>query len=159
MKGLMRLFEQRIRGIRLIELVGLLLVFGLIFWVCVSKAREGEDIRRINELDRQIATEQAAVDTLRIKVAQLERPGRLEQLAVEYLGMKPTDPNHEARLESLGEISRATSKAVSPVSTIVPAPPLRAAPASAGPADDLITVAPARKAPEVASAAGRTGGR
>ncbi|HTM80034.1 cell division protein FtsL [Asticcacaulis sp.] len=159
MNGLMRLFEQRVRGIRLIELVGGILMFGLIFWVCISKAREGEDVRRMNELDRQIAVEQEAVNSLKIKVAQLERPGRLEQLAVEYLGMKPTDPNHEARLESLGEISRTTSQAVSPASTIAP-PPARPAPVSA-PADDLITVAPARKAPEVASQSTttRAGGR
>jgi hypothetical protein len=159
MKGLMRLFEQRIRGIRLIELVGGILMFGLIFWVCISKAREGEDIRRMTELDRQIAAEQEAVNGLKIKVAQLERPGRLEQLAVEYLGMKPTDPNHEARLEALGEISRATSKAVSPASTIAPAP--KPAPAPASTPDDLITVAPARKAPEVASqsTSTRAGGR
>lgn len=159
MNGLMRLFEQRVRGIRLIELVGGILMFGLIFWVCISKAREGEDVRRMNDLDRQIAVEQEAVNGLKIKVAQLERPGRLEQLAVEYLGMKPTDPNHEARLESLGEISRTTSQAVSPASTIAPAPP-RSAPVSA-PTDDLITVAPARKAPEIAAqtASGRAGGR
>ncbi len=157
MNGLMRLFEQRVRGIRLIELVGLVLVFGLILWVCVSKAREGEDVRRMNELDRQIATEQSAVNDLKIQVAQLERPGRLEQLAIQYLGMKPTDPNHEARLESLGEISRTRSLPVSPASTIAPAPP-KAEPVAA-PADDLITVTPAGKAPEVASAAGRTGGR
>ena len=157
MNGLMRLFEQRVRGIRLIELVGLVLVFGLIFWVCVSKAREGEDVRRMNDLDRQIAAEQEAVDGLKIQVAQLERPGRLEQLAIEYLGMKPTDPNHEARLESLGEISRAGSQPISTVSTIAPAPP-RPVTAPANPADDLIAVAP-RQAPEVASAAARRGGR
>ncbi len=157
MNGLMRLFEQRVRGIRLIELVGLVLVFGLIFWVCVSKAREGEDVRRMNDLDRQIAAEQDAVNGLKIQVAQLERPGRLEQLAIQYLGMKPTDPNHEARLESLGEISRASSLPVSPASTIAPPPP-KPAPVAA-PADDLITVAPARKAPEIASAANRSGGR
>ena len=160
MNGLMRLFEQRIRGIRLIELVGLVLVFGLIFWVCVSKAKEGEDIRRMNDLDRQIAIEQEAVNGLKIKVAQLERPGRLEQMAIDYLGMKPTDPNHEARLESLAEISRATSRPMSPASTIAPAPAAQAP--VAAPADDLITVAPARKAPEVApkiaSAATRSGG-
>ena len=158
MNGLMRLFEQRVRGIRLIELVGGVLMFGLIFWVCLSKAKEGEDIRRMNDLDRQIAEEQTAVNGLKIQVAQLERPGRLEQLAIEYLGMKPTDPNHEARLESLGEISRTSSKAMSPASTIAPAPP-KPAPVVTNPADDLITVAPARKAPEVASAAVRSGGR
>ena len=158
MNGLMRLFEQRVRGIRLIELVGLVLVFGLILWVCVSKAREGEDVRRMNDLDRQIAEEQEAVNGLKIQVAQLERPGRLEQLAIQYLGMKPTDPNHEARLESLGEISRSGSQPISPASTIAPPPP-KPAVAPPNPSDDLITVAPARKAPEVASAAAHTGGR
>jgi cell division protein FtsL len=139
MNGFMRLFEQRVRGFRLIELIGMVLVFALILWVCASKAREGEDVRRMNDLDRQIAEEQQAVDGLKIKVAQLERPGRLEQLAVQYLGMKRTDPNHEAAIESLGEISRTGSR---PVSTAPTAAPVVAAPApaaaSAG-ADDLIT--------------------
>jgi len=158
MSRFLKLFEQRVRGVRLIELVGGLLMFGLIFWVCVSKAREGEDIRRMNELDRQIAVEQAAVDSLRIKVAHLERPDRLEQMAVQYLGMKRTDPSHEARLESLGEISRATSRPVSPVTAPAPVTP---APAPADTADDLIAVSPVHAAPQVAAqaASGRAGGR
>ena len=165
MNGLMRLFEQRVRGIRLIELVGGVLMFGLIFWVCLSKAKEGEDIRRMNDLDRHIAAEQTAVDGLKIQVAQLERPGRLEQLAVQYLGMKPTDPNHEARLESLAEISRTGSRPVSQTPVVAPAVPAPPPAPAAGQGDDLITVtpvtaAPTRKAPEVAaSASGRTGGR
>lgn len=140
MKGFVRLFEQRVRGFRLIELVGLVLVFVLILWVCVSKAREGEDVRRMNDLDRQIAEEQRTVDGLRIKVAQLERPGRLEALAVQVLGMQRTDPNHEAQLESLPEISRTGSRPVA--ATPAPAAPA-AAPASAPAAasDDLITEA------------------
>jgi hypothetical protein len=147
MNGFVRLFEQRVRGIRLIELVGVVLVFGLIFWVCVSKAREGEDIRRISDLDRQIAEEQEAVGTLKIKVAQLERPGRLEQLAVTYLGMKPVEPNHEARLESLSEISRATSRPVAPAAQAAPAPAASATTATVQVTsqDDLIAVKPAVK--------------
>ena len=147
MNGFVRLFEQRVRGIRLIELVGVVLVFGLIFWVCVSKAREGEDIRRISDLDRQIAEEQEAVGALKIKVAQLERPGRLEQLAVTYLGMKPVEPNHEARLESLSEISRATSRPVAPAAQAAPAPAASATTATVqvSSQDDLIAVKPAAK--------------
>jgi hypothetical protein len=144
MNGFMRLFEQRVRGIRLIELVGVVLVFAMIFWVCVSKAREGEDIRRISDLDRQIADEQEVVSTLKIKVAQLERPGRLEQLAVTYLGMKPVEPNHEARLESLSEISRATSRPVAPPVQAAFAPAVTATVEVTG-QDDLIAVKPAVK--------------
>ncbi|HWU49005.1 MAG TPA: septum formation inhibitor MinC, partial [Asticcacaulis sp.] len=95
MSGFLRLFERRVRGVRLIELVGLVLVFGMIFWVCLSKAREGDDIRRMNDLDQQIADEQTAVNALRIKVSQLERPERLENLATGLLDMKPVDPAHE----------------------------------------------------------------
>ncbi|MGA9659179.1 MAG: septum formation inhibitor MinC [Asticcacaulis sp.] len=132
----MRLFEQRFRGFRLIELVGLVLVLCLVLWVCISKAREGEDIRRMNELDRRIAEEKQVVGALRIKVAQLERPGRLEQLAVTYLGMKPVAPNHEAKLETLGEISRTTSKAVA----TTPTPAAVTQPVAAVAADPLISV-------------------
>ena len=131
MSGFLRLFERRVRGVRLIELIGLVLVFGMIFWVCLSKAREGDDIRRMNDLDQQIAQEQATVDTLRIKVSQLERPERLEALATEYLNMKPVDPAHEADVGAIGQISRTTSRA-----------PL-APPPAAAPANDLIAASQA----------------
>jgi hypothetical protein len=141
MNGFMRLFEQRVRGFRLIELIGMVLVFVLVLWVCASKAREGEDVRRMNDLDRQIAAEQQAVNGLKIKVAQLERPGRLEQLAIQYLGMTRTDPNHEAQLDSLAEISRTGSRPVSPaVSPAAAASSPVPVPVAAG-GDDLITEA------------------
>ncbi len=114
MNGFLRLFEQRIRGIRLIELIGLVLALGMIFWVCLSKAREGEDIRRMNELDAQIAQEKDSVQGLRIKVAQLEKPSRLEALAKQYLGMEPVSAAHEARLDALGEISHTSSRPIVP---------------------------------------------
>ena len=136
MKAFLHLFEQRIRGIRLIELVGIVLALAMIFWVCLSKAREGEDIRRMNDLDSQIAEQQEAVDALKIKVANLERPARLESLATQYLGMKPVDPAHEADMDTIGEISRTTSRAVA-----APAVPAEAN-ASAS-ATDLISTAAA----------------
>ena len=138
MNVFVRLFEQRVRGIRLIELIGLLLALGMVFWVCVSKSREGEDIRRMSALDQQIADEKQSVTDLKVQVARLERPSRLEALAKTYLGMKPVDPNHEADLENLAEISHATSRPV-----VAPAPESPAAPAAPATTDDVIAPAPA----------------
>ncbi len=141
MRPFLNLFEQRVRGIRLIELVGIAVALAMIFWVCLSKAREGEDIKRMNDLDSQIAEQQDAVAALKIRVANLERPSRLEALAVQYLGMKPVEAAHEADLDSIGEISRTTSAAVAiPATTAVAS--------SSASADDLIQAAPAQTVTE-----------
>ena len=138
MKAILNLFEQRVRGVRLIELIGLGLALAMIFWVCLSKAREGEDIKHMSQLDQQISDETQTVSALKIKVAQLERPARLEALATAYLGMKPVESTHETRLDSLSEISHATSR------PIVVAAPVTA-PATA-PADDLVSTVAAKPA-------------
>src|SRR5471030_2191813 len=129
MNTFLRIFEQRVRGIRLIELIGFALALSMIFWVCLSKARETDDVKQTDRLDQQIADQQQAVDVLKIKVANLERPSRLEALAKTYLGMTPVTPNHEADLDSLSEISKATPRAV-----LTPTP--AAAPPATAPVQD-----------------------
>lgn len=160
MKAFLNLFEQRVRGIRLIELVGIGLALAMVFWVCLSKAREGEDIKRMNLLDQQIAEESTAVAQLKIKVSDLERPSRLEALATQYLNMKPVEPAYEAPIESLGEISRTTSRAITPVRSVAtPAPAVAVpavAPAAAGP-DDLISTAGSSKGSNAVAPAAKTG--
>lgn len=126
MKAFFSLFEQRIRGVRLIEIIGLALALGMIFWVCLSKAREGEDIKRLASLDTQIAQEAKVVQDLKVKVAELERPARLEALATAHLGMKPVASSHETQMESLGDISRATSRPVVAPAAAVETPPVQA---------------------------------
>ncbi|MBP2157637.1 MULTISPECIES: septum formation inhibitor MinC [Asticcacaulis] len=142
MKAFLSLFEQRIRGVRLIEIIGLVLALGMIFWVCLSKAREGEDIKRLAKLDAQIAEESKTVQDLRVKVAELERPARLEALATTYLGMKPVASSHETQLEALGDISRATSRPVAAAAS-------PETPASASSTDDLISKAESKAAQPV----------
>ena len=132
MRPFLSLFDKRVRGVRLIEMIGFGLALAMIFWVCLSKAREGEDIKHMNQLDDQIAEETQTVSALKIKVAQLERPSRLEALATAYLGMKPVESTHEARIENLSEISHAVSR---PVAMTAPA----AAPATPAPAGELIS--------------------
>ena len=150
MQPFLRIFEQRVRGVRLIEAVGILLAVGMIFWVCLSKAREDGDVKRLNDLDAQISDQQSQVDALKVKVAELERPSRLEQLAVAYLGMKPVSPTHEAHIDSLAEISQQTSKPVAANAVVIPASAPPAAPAAA--ANDLISTQPAAPAPVPAAA-------
>jgi cell division protein FtsL len=135
MQPLIRIFERRVRGVRLIEAVGILLAVGMIFWVCLSKAREDGDVKQLTDLDSQIAEQQSQVDALKVRVAELERPARLEQLAVAYLGMKPVSPNHEAHIDSLAEISQQTSKPVAANAVIIPAN----APVAPAASNDLIS--------------------
>lgn len=110
MKALMSLFDRRIRGVRLIEAIGLLLALIMIFWVCLSKVKEGQEVARLNALNAQIAEEQAAIKALKVKVANLEQPARIEALARQYLGMEPLSPKREAGLDNLVEISRSVAR-------------------------------------------------
>lgn len=101
------LFERRWRGMRLIEAMGLGLALCLIFWICLTKVREGEDVKRLKLLDQRIAQEQAEVDRLSLSVSFLEQPRRLEFLARDVLGMQAVRPDHEADMATLSEISHA----------------------------------------------------
>jgi cell division protein FtsL len=155
MQPFLRIFEQRVRGVRLIEAVGILLAVGMIFWVCLSKAREDGDVKRLNDLDSQISDQQSQVDALKVKVAELERPSRLEQLAVSYLGMKPVSPTHEAHIDSLAEISQQTSKPVATNAVVIPAAVTPAAPAAG---NDLISTQPGTPAAAAAKPAPKPAG-
>jgi len=108
MSGMARLFNRRIRGVRVVELIGVVLAVGMMMWVGFSKVREGESVRRLNNLNTQIALEEAAIKELQVRVAHLERPARIEALATQ-LGMLPVKPEREAHLENLPEISKSLS--------------------------------------------------
>ncbi|WP_140985919.1 cell division protein FtsL [Asticcacaulis tiandongensis] len=143
MRGVSGLFNRRVRGIRLVELVGVVLAVGMMMWVGFSKVREGESVRRLNTLNAQIAVEEAAIKELQVRVAHLERPARIEALATQHLGMTPVKPEREARLENLPEISKALSapdKAVKPVAPSQATAQASADPVATAPAPSLITI-------------------
>ncbi|ESQ79803.1 hypothetical protein [Asticcacaulis sp. YBE204] len=110
MNKLMRLFDRRVRGFRLVEAIGLALALGMIFWVCLSKVKEGQEVARLNDINKNIAAQEEAIKSLKVKVAALEQPARIEALAKAYLGMKPGSPEREAKLDNLVEISRSVSR-------------------------------------------------
>lgn len=91
MSGILGIFEQRVRGVRLVELIGLVLCLGMMFGLGWIKMKEDADVKRLEALKREIAAETEQVKVLRAAVAHLEQPKRIEALASTYLGMKPVD--------------------------------------------------------------------
>ncbi|HYF23126.1 MAG TPA: cell division protein [Caulobacteraceae bacterium] len=108
MNPIARLFDQRVRGFRIIEVAALACLVLMVFWVYLAKAGAGRERAEITRIERDIATEQKALRLLRAEAAHLEQPARIEALAEQQLGLEPVPVKREARPESLIEIARAT---------------------------------------------------
>jgi cell division protein FtsL len=111
-------FKHRVRGFRLIDLMGLAFLLVLAFTVYGFKTFAGRESADINDVQRQIVEEQKRVRLLRGEIAHLEDPERLARLSKQYLGLGPVGAKREATLEALPEIA-------------APKPPKPAAPAEA----------------------------
>ncbi|MDQ8028651.1 MAG: cell division protein [Brevundimonas sp.] len=130
-RALDRLFAWKIRGIRWIEIIGVLMVAAMIFSVYLAKAAAARESARIAELERQIGESGERVRLLRAQVARLEQPARLEALSRE-VGLGPVEMKRQA--------SEDTLQALKPVAS-APAPAPVAAPAA--PAAEAEAEAPA----------------
>ena len=139
----MNVFTRRIRGFRLLDLVGVGLLVVIIFGVYLAKTLAGRERSEIAGVEKQIASEKARIRLLQAEVAHLEQPGRIERLSVTYLKMEPVPATREATAEQLIDLARAgaapKAAAVSTVATMVdgagvvpgvpPPPPPEAIPA------------------------------
>ena len=103
----MSVFSRRVRGFRLVDLVGVGLLVMLILGVYLAKTIAGRERAEIARVERQIKAEKARIRLLQAEVAHLEQPGRIERLSVTYLGMEPVRENREATVEQLIDVSRA----------------------------------------------------
>jgi cell division protein FtsL len=101
------LFKRRVRGFRLVDLLGLAFLLVLAFTVYGFKTFAGRESADINDVQRQIVDEQKRVRLLRGEIAHLEDPTRLARLSTQYLGLKPVAAKREATLEALPEIAVA----------------------------------------------------
>jgi cell division protein FtsL len=100
------LFERRIRGFRVVEIVALGCLVLMVFWVYLTKAGAGAERGEIAQIEKQIRQEQGAVKLLRAEAAHLEQPSRIEALSESYLNLKPVEAKKEAQPDSLEEIAR-----------------------------------------------------
>ena len=90
-----RLFDWKVRGIRWVEIIGVVLVAAMVFSVYVAKAAAARESARIGELEREISENYQRVRLLRAEVTRLEQPGRLEALS-RQAGLAPVDAARQA---------------------------------------------------------------
>ncbi len=90
-----RLFDWKVRGIRWIEIIGVLLVAAMIFSVYVAKAAAARESAQIAQLEREIAETRQRVRLLRAEAARLEQPARLEVLS-RSAGLAPVEMERQA---------------------------------------------------------------
>jgi len=133
-----RLFDWKVRGIRWIEIIGVVCVAVLVLSVYVAKAGAARESARIGELENQISQNRQRVRLLRAEASRLESPDRLEALS-RAVGLAPVDVHRQATEAQLAELEPAAAPSA-PVATptVAAAPEPGAAPDPApDPAPDL----------------------
>jgi hypothetical protein len=131
-----RVFDWKVRGVRWVEIIGLMLVAAMIFSVYLAKAAAASESARIASLERQITQNGQRVRLLRAEVARLEQPGRLEALS-RMAGLAPVDVHRQATEASLPELAPIPEpQPVVIVAPTIPAEPVEAE-ASAAPVGEV----------------------
>ena len=133
-RALKRVFDWKVRGVRWIEIIGLMLVAAMIFSVYLAKAAAASESARIASLERQITQNGQRVRLLRAEVARLEQPGRLEALS-RSAGLGPVDVHRQATVDSLPE--RAPIPEPAPVVIVAPTVPTEPAGAEPVPSAEV----------------------
>lgn len=117
------LLDRKVRGFRLVDLIGLGLLVAIILGVYLAKTVAGHERAEIAKIERQIKSERQRIRLLQAEVAHLEQPGRIERLAVAYLKLEPVTANREAEIEQIVDVARAgppkKAEAVSVVAAMV----------------------------------------
>ncbi|MEJ6790059.1 cell division protein [Brevundimonas sp. BR2-1] len=121
--ALNRLYAWKIRGVRWVEIIGVMLVAAMVFSVYLAKAAAARESARITDLERQITDNGQRVRLLRAEVARLEQPGRLEALS-RGAGLGPVDVHRQATEASLPTlVAVPASPPAAPVAPVEAATP------------------------------------
>lgn len=119
----MSVFTRRVRGFRLVDLVGVGLLVVIILGVYLAKTMAGRERAEIAKVERQIKVEKQRIRLLQAEVAHLEQPGRIERLAATYLQMETVGAHREATVDQIIDVARAgppkKAKAPSAVAAMV----------------------------------------
>jgi len=95
-----RLFDWKVRGVRWIEIIGVICVAAMIFSVYIAKAAAARESALIGELESDIAETRQRVRLLRAELSRLEQPSRLEALS-QAAGLGPVDVHRQATVAQL----------------------------------------------------------
>lgn len=94
------LFDWKVRGFRVVEIIGVALLGAIIVSVYFTKAQAARQSAEIDSLQRAISTERARVRVLNAETARLEEPSRLEALS-RQAGLGPVSADQRATLQVL----------------------------------------------------------
>lgn len=100
------IFQRRVRGFRLVEVIAVCFLAVLVLAVYLAKAGAGRERADIARVEASIIDETRRMKVLRAEVAYLEQPERIERLS-SLLGMEPITSKRETPVEALPDIARA----------------------------------------------------
>lgn len=103
--SLSSLFDRRVRGFRVVEMVCLGVLLALVMGVYLAKTFAGRERAQIASVEEQIVDEKVRIRLLKAEVAYLEQPRRIEQLA-QGLQLAPIKPEHETTEDALIDVAR-----------------------------------------------------
>jgi len=90
-----RLFDWKVRGVRCVEIIGVVCVAALVFSVYIAKAAAARESAEISRIESEIRENRQRVRLLRAEATRLEQPARLEALSRE-IGLGPVDVRRQA---------------------------------------------------------------
>ena len=108
-------FNRRVRGFRVVEVVGLCILISLVTSVYLAKTFAGSERQEIGRIEQEIQDEAVRKRLLEAEVAHLEQPRRIEQLA-QRLQLAPIKPEHETTEDALIDVARHAPAAHAPAS-------------------------------------------
>lgn len=111
--SLSALFNRRVRGFRVVEVVGVGVLLVLVTGVYLAKTFAGRERNEIARIEQEIEDEKALSRLLQAEVAHLEQPRRIEALAV-AMGLQPISASREITEDALVDAARRREPAQLP---------------------------------------------
>lgn len=102
----MSLFDRKVRGFRLVDIVAVVVLVSIVLGVYLAKTIAGRERAEIARVEHRIGAERARIRLLEAEVAHLEQPGRVAQLSEAYLGMGPVAAKRETTADGLATLGR-----------------------------------------------------
>jgi hypothetical protein len=144
-------FNRRVRGFRVVEVVGLCILISLVTSVYLAKTFAGSERQEIGRIEQEIQDEAVRKRLLEAEVAHLEQPRRIEQLA-QMMQLKPIAPDHEITEDALIDVARRRELPRAPVAAVPVAPEALATDAPEALPDDASVPPPPPPPPQAPGA-------
>ena len=117
------MLSARIRGFRVVNVLGFALLIALAVGGYAFKAVASDQDAKVRALDDQIAQEQKRIHVLKLEVAELGAAPRIKARAQQFLNLQPIDPRHDITTDALPVVVAAARGAaiVQSGDTVAPA--------------------------------------